>query len=128
MKTNISPDKQKSVSLNKMAKITLERLKETEISKYPSNSLVDFYDIIHKLMEAITLKEGIKIKGEGAHQELIDYIASKGIINEETRIFLQQMRNLRNRIAYEGFSVNKNYISLNKKKIDEIIANLMNVE
>ncbi len=127
MKTNISPDKQKSKSLNKMAKITLERLGETEINKYPSNSLVDFYDIIHKLMEAITLREGIKIKGEGAHQELIDYIAGKGIINEETRIFLQRMRDLRNRISYEGFSVNKNYISVNEQKINEIISNLMKI-
>ena len=64
----ISPDKQKSESLEKMAEMTLERLDKTDMEDYPSNTLVDYYDTIHKLMEALTLKEGIKIKGEGAHQ------------------------------------------------------------
>ncbi len=43
--------------------------------KYPSNSLIDYYDVIHKLLEVLTISTGIKIKGEGAHQELIDYVA-----------------------------------------------------
>jgi len=120
----IRPDKQKSNALIKMGKISLKRLNETDMVEYPSNSLVDLYDVIHKLMEAITIKEGIKMKGEGAHQELIDYISSKGIINEQIRTFLQQMRDLRNRISYEGFDVNKNYIILNHEKIDKIIEDL----
>lgn len=121
----INPDTQKSMALLKMGKITMKRLYETDIIGYPSNSLVDFYDIIHKLIEAITLKEGIKIKGEGAHQELIDYVASKNLIDEQTRVFLQQMRDLRNRILYEGFDVNKNFITLNENKIKNIIETLI---
>lgn len=70
----IKPDKQKTEALKKMAGVTLDRLGKTEIEKYPSNTLLDYYDIIHKLLEAIASKEGIKIKGEGAHQELIDYV------------------------------------------------------
>jgi hypothetical protein len=31
------------------------------------------------------------------------------------------MRNYRNKISYEGFSVNKNYIKSNKEKIEKII-------
>ena len=73
MITKIKPDKQKSESLKKLAEITLERLNKTSIEDYPSNTLLDYYDVIHKLMEALTLNEGVKIKGEGAHQELIDY-------------------------------------------------------
>jgi hypothetical protein len=77
MITKIKPDKQKSESLVKMAKITLERLNNTDMNKYPSNTLLDYYDVIHKLIEALTLREGIKVKGEGAHQELIEYIAKE---------------------------------------------------
>jgi hypothetical protein len=117
-------DVQKSESLKKMAKITLERLKKTEIEKYPSNTLLDYYDTIHKLLEALTLREGIKIKGDGAHQELIDYVSKKQNFGEGTRKFIQQMRDYRNRISYEGFMIHKNYISLNKNKIEEIIDNL----
>ena len=121
---NIKPDMQKSESLKKMAEITLERLGKTEIEDYPSNTLLDYYDIIHKLMEALTLKEGIKIKGEAAHQELIDYIAKSQGFTEGNRQFLQQMRDYRNRISYEGFMINKNYILLNGGKILFIINKL----
>lgn len=121
MITRVKPDKQKSALLKNMAEITLERLGKTDMEKYPSNTLLDYYDTIHKIMEAITLKEGIKIKGEGAHQELIDYAVKHHGFDEQTRQFLQQMRDYRNRIAYEGFMIHKNFILLNKEKIVSII-------
>ncbi len=124
MITKVKPDKQKSESLKKMAEVTLERLDNTNIGKYPSNTLLDYYDAVHKLMEALTLKEGIKVKGEGAHQELVDYIAKQQKIDEQMRQFLQQMRDYRNRISYEGFMIHKNYIDLNKEIIRRIIKHL----
>ena len=124
MITKIKPDIQKSESLKKMADMTLQRLNKTDMQLYPSNTLIDYYDAIHKLIEALTLKEGIKIKGEGAHQELIDYIAEQNNINEQTRQFLQQMREYRNRISYEGFMIHKNYVDLNKERIQKIIKHL----
>lgn len=124
MITKITPDQQKSESLKKMAEITLERLTNTDIEKYPSNTLVDYYDIIHKLMESLSLKQGIKIKGEGAHQELIDFVSKNYQFSEQIRLFLQQMRDYRNRISYEGFMVHKNYIALNKEQILIIIKRL----
>ncbi|MBI5392362.1 hypothetical protein HZA96_00705 [Candidatus Woesearchaeota archaeon] len=127
MITKITSDKQKALSLFKMAEITLERLGKTEKETYPSNTLVDYYDIIHKLLEAIALKEGVKAKGEGAHQELIDYIAKQQKLDEQTRLFLQQLRDYRNRISYEGFMVQKDFISTNQKRIKTIIENLRNI-
>jgi hypothetical protein len=121
---NIKPDKQKAESLTKMAQITLERLNDTEIEKYPTNTLTDYYDIIHKLMESLAFLEGIKTKGEGAHQELIDHICEKYKFEEKDRVFLQQMRDYRNRVSYEGFMIHRNYISLNKERIKEIIQRL----
>ncbi|MFH1211901.1 MAG: hypothetical protein V1659_03140 [Candidatus Woesearchaeota archaeon] len=125
MITNVKPDTQKAKSLTKMADITLERLGATDTEKYPTNTLNDYYDIIHKLMEALAIFKGIKTKGEGAHQELIDCISKEYSFDEHTRIFLQQMRDFRNRIYYEGFTIHKNYISLNKEKIMKIIRKLM---
>lgn len=124
MIAKVKPDKQKSESLKKMAEITLERLDNTDMGKYPSNTLLDYYDVVHKLIEAITLKEGIKVKGEGAHQELVDYIAKQQKIDEQMRQFLQQMRDYRNRVSYEGFMIHKNYINLNKAIIRRIIKHL----
>ena len=117
----IQPDKQKSQALKIMAEVTLERTNETDVSKYPSNILVDYYDIIHKLLEAITIREGIKIKGEGAHEELIDYVAKNHGLDGQTRQLMQQMRDYRNRISYEGLMISKNYVLLNEKNIRELI-------
>ena len=58
---NVTPDKQKSASLKKMAEITLERLDKTDKEKYPSNTLLDYYDVIHNLLEGFTLMKGIKV-------------------------------------------------------------------
>ena len=120
----IIPDRQKAKALKKMAFVTLARIDETDIEKYPSHTVTDYYDVIHKLMEALSLTEGIKIKGEGAHQELIEYIAIKHHFDEQTRQFLQQMREYRNRIAYEGFMIHKNYILLHRERILQIIKKL----
>ena len=70
----VQTDKQKAKSLREMAVITFERLKETDKEKYPSNTLTDYYDIMRRLMESLTCLGGVKIKGEGAHQLIIDYI------------------------------------------------------
>ena len=120
----VQPDKQKAKSLKDIAIITSERLKETDKEKYPSNTLTDYYDIIRKLMEALNSLEGIKIKGEGAHQQIIDYICDKYEFNASTRLFIQEMRDYRNRISYEGFSIKANYIEANAKRIEEIIIKL----
>lgn len=124
MRLEIQPDKQKAKSLKRMAEITLERVSETDVNKYPSNVLVDYYDVIHKLLEAITMVEGTKIKGEGAHEELIEYIAKSYGLDEQSRQLMQQMRDYRNRNSYEGFMINKNYVLLNEKKIKELIEYL----
>ncbi len=127
MKLKIEPDKNKVESLKKMAEITLERLNKTNKADYPSNTLIDYYDIMHKILEAISLMEGTKVKGEGAHQELIDYICKKYKLEEQKRQFLQQLRDQRNRISYEGFSVNKDYIISNQEFIKNLIDRLFEI-
>ncbi len=127
MITKITPDKQKVQALLKMAEITLERLEKTDKEAYPSNTLVDYYDIIHKLLEAVALKEGVKAKGGGAHQELIDYIAEQKKLDEHTRQFLQLLRDYRNRISYEGFTIQKHFISANQERIKIIIKKLREI-
>ena len=70
-------DKQKAKSLMETATITLNRLNETDREKYPSNTLTDYYEVIRKLMEALTSIEGLKIRGEAAHHDIINYICDR---------------------------------------------------
>lgn len=76
-------------------------------------------------MEALTSLEGVKIKGEGSHQILIDYICKKHNLSEAQRKFLQEIREYRNRISYEGFYVKNSYIKENETKIERIIKLLV---
>ena len=120
----IQPDRQKAKSLHQMAMITLERLNETDKDKYPSNTLTDYYDIIRKLMESLNFLDGVKIKGEGAHLQIINHICEKYKFGDSTKHFIQEMRNFLNRISYEGFSVKESYIKTNAERIEKIIAQL----
>ncbi len=120
----VRPDPQKAASLRKMAMVTLERLELTEKEAYPSNTLTDYYDIIHKLLEALAAVEGVKTQGDGAHTRLIDHACKEYLLGEGTRVFLQGLREYRNRIAYEGFMVPADYVSRNVPRIQAIIGKL----
>lgn len=121
----ISPDKQKAKSLFVMAKITLERLQETSKEKYATNTLTDYYDIVRKLMEALNALDGIKIKGESAHYQIINYVCDQYNLGDSTKQFVQEIRDYRNRISYEGFSIRPSYIQSNAEKIENIIQKLL---
>ncbi|MDI6737313.1 MAG: hypothetical protein QME12_02235 [Nanoarchaeota archaeon] len=125
MKVIIKPDMAKAKSLGETSIITLSRLKETDMEKYPSNTLKDYYDIIKGLLEALLYMEGVKMMGESSHYETIEYACERYKMGESTRVFLQEMRDYRNRFSYEGFSVQGSYIRLNRKKIDEIVQKLI---
>lgn len=108
----------------KMGEITLERLETTDKLKFPANTLEDYYNIIHQLMESVLSLEGIKIKGDKAHFELIEYITEKYGFSEPERNFLQELRDFRNKISYEGLAVKKEYVERNQERIFKIINKL----
>lgn len=125
MKNKAKIDKGKAISLMNMARITLERLNLLDKLKYPSNTLNDFYDILHKLMESYSSLKSIKFSGDNAHKELIDYVCQE-LFNSQDRIFLQELRQFRNQIAYEGFNIDKDYLERNIKRIEAYISILIN--
>ncbi len=126
MKRKISIDKNRAESLRKMANISLERLNSLDKIKYPSNTLDDYCDLLHQLIEALSILEGLKFSGDFSHKELINWVSSYLGFSENERIFLQKIRNYRNKISYEGFFVKPNFIKQNDKKILDIIDKLDN--
>jgi len=125
MKLIIEQDKEKAKSLKNIATITLNRLQETNKEKYPSNTLKDYYDILKSLMEALNFIEGIKFKGDAAHYETIEHISLKYNLIDSKRRLLQNLRDYRNKISYEGFNIKESFIKLNSKKIESIIQELL---
>lgn len=120
----VTPDKQKAISLQKSSEITLKRIRDTDINKYSSNVLKDYYDVIHGLFEALSSLHGVKFSGEGAHEQLINYVCSQCKFEEKNRVFLQELRTYRNRISYEGFFVEADYVLRKKEFIEAIILQI----
>jgi hypothetical protein len=125
--SKITPDRQKAIALCKMAEVTLERLDKTDKKAYPSNTLVDYYEILHKYLEGISFLLGYKVRGEGAHKELIDFVAKECRLSEQQRLFLQKLRDYRNRISYEGFIIQQDFINVSVEKINLLIVNLQRI-
>tara|TARA_Y100000310_G_scaffold321147_1_gene378411 strand:+ start:2790 stop:3194 length:405 start_codon:yes stop_codon:yes gene_type:complete len=123
----IKPDKEKAKYLVEMAELTQERLNLFNKKTFASNTLTDYYDILHKLMEAITCLDGIKFKGESAHYQLTKYICKEYNLSQKSS-FLQELRIIRNKVCYEGLQIDKEYLNTyTQQKIERIISYLKEI-
>lgn len=122
----VSPDKEKARSILKMATISLDMVKTIDLERFPSNVVKEYYDIIRELISTVLLLDGYKTYGEGAHMKLIEYLETncKRFSGYEISV-IDDLRNLRNKISYDGFFVQKDYVKRRKEIIEEIIAKLI---
>lgn len=121
----ITPDKEKSKSILKMVNTTIEMVKLIDFTKFSSNVTKEYYDIIRELITTILLLDGYKTYGEGAHKKLIEYLQMNYKEFREYEISLiDDLRITRNKIAYDGFFVDGEYIKRKIKTIQNIIKKL----
>ena len=121
----IIPNKEKAKSILKMTDTTLKMIKEIDIDKFSSNITKEYYEIIRELMTIILLLDGYKTYGEGSHKKLIEYLELNYREFDKSEIyFIDDLRNIRNKIAYDSFFVEINYILNNIKNIQRIIEKL----
>ena len=100
-----------------MVETKLERIHSTDTEKFSSLVLSDYYDVIRELISIILLLDGYKTTGDGAHKALIEYLKKYSEFSQSEIIFMDDLRMLRNRIEYDGFFVQTDYV---KRKISEI--------
>jgi hypothetical protein len=119
------PDREKAKSILKMVETTLEMIGVIDSKKYPSNVLKEYYEVIRELITVILLLDGFKTQGEGAHKKLIEYLEKNYPEFKGHEISLiDDMRIIRNRIAYNGFFVTEDYPERKSKDIQAIIEKL----
>ncbi len=121
----VTPNKEKARSILKMVDSTIEMVKGIDVAKFSSNVTKEYYDVIRELMSVVLLLDGYKTYGEGAHKKLVEYIQSNyKEFNEYEISLIDDLRITRNRIAYDGFFVDKDYIRRKIKDIQEVIEKL----
>ena len=124
----ITPNKEKAQSILKMVDTTLEMIKVIDVEKFSSNVTKEYYDVIRELLSIILLLDGYKTYGEGAHKKLVEYLeANYKEFNEYEISLIDDLRITRNKIAYDGFFVDKSYIERKIKDIQEIITKLKKI-
>ncbi|MFH1590275.1 MAG: hypothetical protein ABIB43_06935 [archaeon] len=124
----ITPDKEKAQSILKMVDTTIEMIKNIDIAKFSSNVTKEYYDIIRELISIVLLLDGYKTYGEGAHKKLVKYLeVNYDNFNEYEISLIDDLRVTRNKITYDGFFVEKDYIKRKIKYIQKIILKLKNI-
>jgi hypothetical protein len=125
MLIGITPDKEKAKSIVKMVETTLQMISETNYKKYPSNVTKEYYEVIRESISIILLLDGYKTLGKGAHKELITYLTKNyPEFTQQELSLIEELRRLRNKISYDGFFIDEDYIERNKDYFLEIIKKL----
>jgi hypothetical protein len=97
----VAPDKEKAASILKMARMTLEMVKTIDATKFPSNIVKEYYEIMKELAVGILLLDGFKAQGEGAHKKLIEYLERNyDELKADEIALMDDLRTMRHRIAY----------------------------
>jgi len=121
----ITPDKERAGSILKMVSLLGERIKNQDKTKMTALIVADYYEMIKELITAILLADGYKTL---SHKDLIDYLKEKHPqFNGNDISILDDLRILRNRITYEGFSIEASYLSRNESLFKSIIKKLKDV-
>lgn len=121
----ITPNKEKANSILKMVETTLELIKQINRTAFPSNITKEYYDVIRELISIILLLDGYKSIGEGAHKRQIEYLESNyKEFNQSEISIIDDLRIKRNKIAYDGFFIKKEYIDNRLIDISKIIHKL----
>ena len=121
----ITPNKERAISILKMIFLFEERIKTQDKLKMASLILADYYEIIKELATAILLVDGYKTL---SHKDLIDYLEERYSEFDANEIsIVNNLRVLRNRIAYEGFLIEISYLNRNESLFKNIICKLKNI-
>lgn len=121
----ITPDKEKARSILKMVSLLEERINKQDKEKMCALIIADYYEVIKELITAVLLIDGYKTL---SHKDLIDYVDKKHPNFSKHEIsMLNDLRVLRNRIAYEGFFINSGYLTSNEVNFKSLIVKIKNL-
>jgi len=115
----VEVDKEKIKSIQKMCEIRLRVTKNIKLDKETASIIAtDYYEVVKELLTALLLKNGLKSDN---HECLISYFKQAFPKYEYETSIIHNLKNVRNRVSYEGIFVKKDYISTNRLEFEHII-------
>jgi len=115
----VQVDKERINSILKMSDILLKVTKQIKRDEETISVIVaNYYEIIKELLTALLLKNGMKSDN---HECLISFFKNMFPEYEYEAKTIHQLKNVRNRVSYDGIFVKKEYIISNKLEFEHII-------
>jgi len=97
----VGVDNNKINSILKMCSVRLKFAKKQEIDDETASIIIEnYYEIIKELLTALLLKKGLKSNN---HECLISFFKTKYPNYEYEISIIHELKNIRNRINYDGF-------------------------
>ena len=119
----ITPNAERVKSIVTMTGLIEQRIALQDRKTMTALIVADYYEIVKELLTAILLLDGYKTV---SHKDLFEYfyITYPASFNAHEKTALDELRVLRNRIAYEGFMVSSSYLERNELLFKKIIFKL----
>ena len=115
----IDKDSEKIKSIIRMCNIRLKIVKQIKIDQETASVIAsDYYEIIKELLTALLLKNGLKSDN---HECLISFFKQNFPEYEYETKIIHQLKDVRNRVSYDGIFVKKEYVETNKLEFQHII-------
>lgn len=117
---SVEVDLDKIKAIIKMTRLELKIIDKIEVSADTASKLAkDYYEIIKELLTALLLSHGLKSSN---HECLISFFKSEYPTYEYEAGIVHELKDIRNRVSYDGYFVDENYVIKNKMEFKHIIV------
>jgi len=118
----VKKDIEMAKSIMKMIEIRSKAVETLINEEFVSLKLEGYYEVIKEGITALMAVDGYRTL---SHEVLIGYLKEfYNDFSESDIMLIDQIRQLRNKIAYKGFFIDKDYMERNEAKIKHIIKKL----
>jgi len=118
----VRSDKGMARAIQKMITVRLKALRSIDRQEYASLVAEDYYEVIKEAITALMAIDGYKTL---SHEVLIAYLKEfyPNFSNAEI-VLMDQLRVLRNRIAYKGFFITPDFLERNETRIEAVVLKI----
>jgi hypothetical protein len=102
----ITPDTERAKSLMRQVSVRLDAVRLLSQERHISLIVKAYYEMIKELLTALACVQGYKAL---SHVSLLEYFKQRKILSAKIIFAIDQLRKIRNDIAYEGYAVPKEY-------------------
>jgi hypothetical protein len=121
----IAPDRQMAKAILKMIEVRMKALSLVDRKEFASLVVEDYYEITKEAITALMALDGYKTL---SHEVLVAYLKEFYPQFSESEILLvDQLRQLRNKIAYRGFFITHDFLERTEIRMKSIVSKIKRI-